>query len=96
MDSFLLVVCIWVIGFGILYFLIKSAIDNSETAQNIRVIKEILSRQYPIDNIEEDEDPENKISEALSTGEATGRCPACNAEVPENASECPSCGLALK
>lgn len=92
MDGVFLTICIWILGLFIFYLVIKWAIDNSETANNIRIIKEILKRQYPINNAdEEDKDTESEISGAVD-----GHCPACNAEVPEDAAECPSCGLVLK
>lgn len=105
-----LTICIWILGLFIFYLVIKAAIDNSETAQNIRIIREILSRQYPIKSDDEfgDEaeisegnvnkfDDEDEISDETSKGdEFDGHCPACNAEIPEDATECPSCGLSLK
>lgn len=98
MNGVLITICIWVLGLFIFYLVIKSAIDNSETAHNIRVIKELLSRQYPIKNADEEaEDTESEISEAISNGEAIdGYCPACQAKIPEDTAECPSCGLSLK
>lgn len=50
-----LVIFLWAVGLNIFYYIMKSAVDNSETAHNIRVIKEILSRQYPMDDIESEE-----------------------------------------
>jgi len=93
-----LVIFLWAVGLNIFYYIMKSAVDNSETAHNIRVIKEILSRQYPMEDIEsEDEDPETAINEAISKGDAIeGYCPACHAKISDDAKECPSCGLTLK
>jgi rRNA maturation endonuclease Nob1 len=78
-----------VVLFIILYFVIKHAIDNSETAENIQFIRDFLEGKT-VDKIEQDIDENYDIAEI-----PINQCPACLSEVSPDDKECPSCGLNL-
>ncbi len=88
-----LAIIFWIIGLFVLYTVIKWAIDGSETAENIREIRNILSMQYPNEAQGADTEPDEKLEE---TNYIDDECPACHSKVSETDSECPSCGLILK
>lgn len=75
--------------FIILYFVIKHAIDNSETAENLQFIRDFLEGKT-VDKTEQDFDENYDISEI-----PINQCPACLSKVSPNDRECPSCGLYL-
>jgi hypothetical protein len=85
-------IVIWIVGLVLLYLMIKWAIDGSETAENIRQIRKILSKQFT-----------DKIPETAQTKDtyeildiSVDECPACHTKVSQKDTECPSCGLSLK
>ena len=78
-----------VIFFIILYFVIQMAVDNSYTAQNIRLVREHLVGKTA-DEIEEDIEEQYDITEI-----PINKCPACLSEVKPGDKECSSCGLYL-
>lgn len=41
-DEFLINMVLWFVGLFLLYWVIKGAIDNSETARNIKEVKKLL------------------------------------------------------
>jgi hypothetical protein len=83
---------VWAISLYVLYLVIRSAIDSSETAQNLREIKRILSLQS---NDSKEMEKENQVGcEMLDV--SFDKCPACYSKVSQKDKECPSCGLALK
>lgn len=88
-------VALLIIGLWIMYMIIRSAIDGSQTAEDIREIRKILSKQYPvIDDNEKhipEENKENNVIEEIPVEE----CPACHSKVSSADRKCPSCGLAL-
>ena len=86
------------IGIFIMYIVIKDAIDNSETAVEIREIKKLLEKR---DIVKDEELKRGDTKEAIIlnkeqdifTGE---KCPACEEPLRVNDKECPSCGLTLQ
>lgn len=78
----------WLIGLVVMYFVVKFAVDNSETAENVREIMRILSEQSPDSNLKD-----KPIYETLDT--SIHQCPACSEKVSSKDKECPSCGLFL-
>jgi rubrerythrin len=85
-----------IISIVILYIVIKSAIDGSETAKDIKEIKKMLFEQYNAGNAKgmENEIKENAELDILDV--PINECPACGSKVSENDKECQSCGLVLK
>lgn len=91
MDLFILFcIFLFAIGLWIMYAIIKSAIDGSQTAEDIREIRKMLSKQYS--TIEEDE---IKTPEENNETECTHDdvCPACRSKISPTDRKCPSCGL---
>jgi YgiT-type zinc finger domain-containing protein len=81
-----------IIGLLILYAVIKSAIDGSETAENIRYIRMILSKQYT----ETDDNYSNIPKENFKIENIPiTECPACGEKISSTDKKCPSCGLTL-
>ncbi|NLV22324.1 MAG: zinc ribbon domain-containing protein [Syntrophomonadaceae bacterium] len=85
--EFILAIIFWIIGLWILYCVIKSAIDNSETAQNIKILTNMLSKEYSSTVCKDENDQEMDIS--------IDRCPACGAKISEQDEACSSCGLKI-
>ncbi|HNX28790.1 MAG TPA: hypothetical protein PKN87_05190 [Syntrophomonadaceae bacterium] len=79
---------LWAIGMYILYAIIRSAIDASETAQNIREIRDILRKAYNV-TVSVPEEPYD-----LSTI-PYNRCAACNGKLSDSDHICPHCGIKL-
>ena len=86
-------IIISIIGLFILYIIIKSAIDGSETSKIFKEIKKILFEQS------------NAYNNQKETKENTGlgmldmpidECPACRSKVLEKDKKCQSCGLILE
>lgn len=84
----LLSVIAWLFGLVVMYFVVKLAVDNSETAENVREIRRFLSKHSP------DCKPEDKqIYDTLDM--SIHQCPACSERVSPKDKECPPCGLSL-
>lgn len=83
-----MLVITWLIGLVIIYFVVKFAVDNSETAENVREIMRILREQSPDCNLKD-----KPIYETFDM--STHQCPACSEVVSPKDKECPSCGLFL-
>ena len=73
--QFVLGIVLWFIGLWILYLVIRNAIDGSQTAENIRDIKRILSKQY-LDANNNDNHKPKKNYEVLNV--PVDECPACH------------------
>lgn len=85
-------IILYLISLLILYVIIKSAIDNSETAENIRQIRIMLSKQYD----EKDDSNSNVPTENFKIQNIPiTECPACGEKVSPTDKICPSCGLTL-
>ncbi|MCX7709102.1 MAG: anaerobic ribonucleoside-triphosphate reductase [Clostridia bacterium] len=79
-----------------LFLVIRWAIDGSETADNIREIRSILSQGSNIH-------PEAKQFKESEPCDKTGglnisidQCPACGNKLSDSQEECPACGLTIK
>ena len=84
----------WIIGLVILYHVIRGAIDSSETAGNIREIRNILSELHPLP--ENEKAPEKDIINDIAYYEyPDDQCPSCGRKVSSSDRVCPSCGLTL-
>lgn len=88
MDSILSLLICTIVPVVILYLIIKAAIDNSQTAANIKDIKRVL---YELSNKQIIE-PEEEIT-LLDLD--YNKCPACHAKISEKDEKCPSCGISL-
>ncbi|WP_024831509.1 zinc ribbon domain-containing protein [Ruminiclostridium josui] len=80
-----------ILFFGILYCVIQSAIDGSKTAEEIRMIRMILQKQYEKSS-EQNIQSDNNY-EVMDI--PYNVCPACGATLASEDSTCPSCGLNL-
>lgn len=85
MDFILYIIVLLVL----LYFVIRIAIDNSDTAQNIQFIRNYLEGETA-ERAEEDAEEQYNITEI-----PIDKCPACLSEVTTDDKVCPSCGLYL-
>ena len=75
-----------------LYILIQSAVDHSDTAQNIKDIKKMLAERFSNEN----NDSVNSKKENYNILDIPfDECPACHAKVSPTDKKCPSCGLYL-
>lgn len=85
-------IVLFVIVLLILEFVIRSAIDSSETARDIRKIREILSKKYSIPD-----DSERNITEKnYYIGDIPiDECPACHSKISPEDRICSSCGILL-
>lgn len=91
----ILAIIFWIIGLFLLFLVIKLAIDSSETAENIREIRRLLSSQYS--NVNLKEKIEVDVDETLDVEDLKDdECPACHSKIQETYLECKSCGLRLK
>lgn len=79
------------IGLFLLHLVIKSAIDNSDAARDIKEIKILL---FKIHECMEKEDSPKSI-EAPPEEIIEEECPACHANISIGDKVCPSCGLTL-
>lgn len=77
--------------FCILYWIIQSAIDGSKTAEEIRLIRMILQKQYG-ESLKQNIQQDNNY-EAMNVPYDV--CPACGTTVKLDNNTCPSCGLNL-
>ncbi|ACL76529.1 zinc ribbon domain-containing protein [Ruminiclostridium cellulolyticum] len=89
--EFLIPLSLCVVALFILYLVIKSAIDGSETAKEIRQIRMILQKQYgkALKQIKQTDNDYEVMDIPYYT------CPACGANVKPENNTCPSCGLNL-
>lgn len=99
--NFYLGAVIFFIGLWVVYYVIRSAIDGSHTAQDIREIRKILSKQFPITDDSEKLMSENKEENDEIEYEPIGECPVnecpgCHSNISSTDRICPSCGLTLK
>lgn len=84
----LLGIIFWVVGLWVLYCVIKAAIDNSETARNIKILTTKLNRAFPdIENAKPKDYQEFDIS--------IDKCPGCGTKISETDELCSSCGLRI-
>ncbi len=81
----------FIVWLFILCWVIKSAIDGSETAKEIRTIRMILQKQYAISLKQKKQT--NEDYEIIDN--PYDICPACGATVKLEHDTCPSCGLNL-
>ncbi|EPR11915.1 zinc ribbon domain-containing protein [Ruminiclostridium papyrosolvens] len=81
----------FVVSLFILCGVIKSAIDGSETAKEIRMIRMILQKQYG-KSLKQNKQSDNDYK-VMDISYDT--CPACGATVKPENNTCPSCGLNL-
>lgn len=82
------IIVVWLIGlmvfFFILHSVIRSAIDSSKLAANIREIRDFLQGQ-------------SAASSAPPGSEKPGEtCPGCGSKVRQEDKYCPECGLKLR
>lgn len=100
-------VVLTIISIFVLYLIIRWAIDSSDLAYDIRTIREILEKQFPVDTVKAEEADIKDVAagkcsiEDITTGECTSNsaeyvCPACGAGLADTDMECPECGLSLK
>lgn len=85
--SFLAII-LAILGLYVQYLIIKAAIDGSETAQNIREIK-----QYFVES--SNGNKANVTFDADDSDYDYDHCPDCGANLATNDIYCPSCGLSL-
>lgn len=90
--EFLIPLSLCVVALFILYLVIKSAIDGSETAKEIRQIRMILQKQYgkALKHIKQTDNDYEVMDIPYDD-----TCPACGANVKPENNTCPSCGLNL-
>ncbi|MCC3373117.1 hypothetical protein [Cohnella sp. REN36] len=105
--SVLLAAIFGIVGLVILYSLIQSAIDQSDTAKTLREIRDLLERQLAASGARGRPDVHSEHSLDLQ-GDAIGTdlsstqpdadevCPGCGTIVSEDRFSCPECGLTLR
>jgi hypothetical protein len=89
------IIVLIVISICALYLIIQYAIDNSETAHNIKDIRNILAKELTFDKdkaVSKKNSPDDNFK-ILDT--PFDECPACHAKVSPTDIKCPSCGLYL-
>lgn len=91
-NGFVLWLFVTFIGFAIIYFVIKTAIDSSMSTGELIKIRKLLEELVENGKC-------NKIIVEEDTAEILDTpyniCPACGAEVLAEMTKCPSCGLTL-
>lgn len=81
----------FILSLFILYLVIKSAIDGSETSKDIRIIRMMLQKQYGKSLKQKKQTNEDyKVMDI-----PYDICPACGETVKAENKTCPSCGLNL-
>lgn len=94
-------VYLFFVGIGVIisFMTIRAAIDNSKTAEEITEIRELLqilvknsTDIHNQDRVDQEKELENY--EILDT--PYDSCPACGANISQEAVKCPSCGITLK
>ena len=94
MEQFMSGVFYWILGFAILYIVIRSAVSSSQATAELRKIRILLQMQYDNSNKSKQvSDDSKQYNEILNVPYNT--CPACNAIVSEDDNNCPSCGISL-
>jgi hypothetical protein len=84
----------WIIGLVVLYYVIRSAIDNSEAAGYLREIRNMLREmQHP--PAKEKGPREDIINDITYHQYPDDQCPSCGRKVASTDKTCPSCGLTL-
>ncbi len=86
----LIYIFLFAIGLWIMYAVIKSAIDGSQTAEDIREIRKMLSKQYSPIEEEKIKTPEENNETECTHDDV---CPACHSNISPTDKKCPSCGL---
>ncbi len=81
----------FILSLFILYLVIKSAIDGSETSKDIRIIRMILQKQYgkTLKRKKQTDEDYEVMDNPYDV------CPACGGAVKPEDKTCPSCGLYL-
>lgn len=78
----------WAVAMSVFYAIIRAAIDGSETAQNIKEIRRILSKA----NNETIYTPEKEYDLCTIP---YNECPACHENISESDQICPHCSIIL-
>ena len=91
------IILFWIIGLIVLFMVIKWAIDSSETAENIRQIRKVLSKNFPmVEDHEEAEEKELEESDEKLDELPLDECPACHSKILESDMYCHNCGLKFR
>lgn len=104
-SGFILFLFFFGLGLLITFLLIKSAIDNSRTSEEISEIRRLLQMLVMEKTADKrgEENPDGM--EANDTGKQLeydigdipyDKCPACGAQISPEDEKCPSCEIALK
>lgn len=87
--SLIFIIFFVLIILALLYWVVKSAINDSELVTLLRDLNQKLNQLIPIDGNESNSDEE-------ITNKSTFECPACNSRIPLDSSICPECGIVFQ
>lgn len=100
---FIAVIIFWLfiasLFFIVLHLIIRTAIDDSEMAKNIREIRKFLDKDYAKLFKESSDDSNDELElddnfELLNV--AYNECPACKGKISPEDTVCSHCGITLK
>lgn len=87
-------IIIWLISLFALFIVIRAAINGSDLAYDVRLIRKKLEEHLSND-VDEDEDEDDEDDEEADNP-IYSECPACGAKLAGTDKECPECGLTIK